>query len=164
MSTQKPAPDGDGGSPRRRRCALPVAVALTLTCSLGLLVSSGPAWATANWAVHAATVNSGEAQALALPTASTPTSACTSPASAKTVKVSWTAVSHATAYAVYQSNTTATGTYTLQTSGVTATSWTTAALATGDYWYEVVADVGSNWASTKSAASAERVITSSGCS
>ena len=71
----------------------------------------------ANWAVHVAAVNSGEAHAQALPTAPTPTSACTSPASAKTVKVSWTAVTHATAYAVYQSNTTATGTYTLQTSG-----------------------------------------------
>ena len=90
--------------------------------------------------------------------------ACTSPASAKTVKVSWTAVTHATAYAVYQSDTTANGTYTLQTSGVATTSWTTAALTTGDYWYEVVTDVGSNWASTKSAASAERVISSSACS
>ena len=111
-----------------------------------------------------ATVNSGEAQAQPLPTASTPTAACTSPASAKTVKISWTAVSHATAYAVYQSNTTASGTYTVQTSGLTATSWTTAALAAGDYWYEVVADVGSNWASAKSAASAERIISSSSCS
>ena len=49
-------------------------------------------------------------------------------------------------------------------SGVATTSWTTAALATGDYWYEVVADVGSNWASAKSAASAERIISSSACS
>ena len=129
-----------------------------------LLFSSGPAWATANWTVHVASVNAGEAHAQALPTAPTPTSACTSPASAKTVKVSWVAVTHATAYAVYQSNTTATGTYTLATSGVTATSWTTAALSTGDYWYEVVADVGSNWASAKSAASAERIISSSSCS
>jgi hypothetical protein len=96
--------------------------------------------------------------------APTTTSGCTSPASAKTVKVSWTAVTHATAYAVSQSNTTATGTYTLQSNGVAPTSWTTAALATDDYWYEVVADVGSNWASAKSAASAERIISSSACS
>jgi hypothetical protein len=139
-------------------------VAVVVTTALGLVVSSGSAWAATNWIVHVATVNSGEAHAQALPAASTPTSACTSPASAKTVKVSWTAVTHATAYAVYQSNTTATGTYTLQTSGVTATSWTTAALTTGDYWYEVVTDVGSNWASAKSAASAERIISSSSCS
>jgi fibronectin type 3 domain-containing protein len=135
-----------------------------VTGTLGLLFSSGPAWATANWAVHVATVNKGEAQAQALPAAPTATSTCTSPASAKTVKVSWTAVAHATTYAVYQSNTTASGTYTLQTSGVTTTSWTTAALTTGDYWYEVVTDVGSNWASAKSAASAERIISSSSCS
>jgi hypothetical protein len=145
-----------------RRGALLVAV--VITSALGLVLSSGTAWATANWTVHVATVNSGEAHAQVLPTAPTPTSACTSPASAKTVKVSWTAITHATAYAVYQSDTTASGTYTLQTSGVATTSWTTAALTTGDYWYEVVADVGSNWASTKSAASAERVISGSACS
>lgn len=117
-----------------------------------------------NWTVHVATVNSGEAKAAALPTAPTVTAACTSPASAKTVKVSWTTVTHATTYAVYQSNTTVGGTYTLQSSGVTTTSWTTGVLTTGNYWYEVVADVGTNWASAKSAASAERTISSSSCS
>jgi hypothetical protein len=146
-----------------RRGALLVVVVLTSALSL-LAVSSGTAWARANWTVRAATGNSGGAHAQALPTAPTPTSACSSPASAWTVRVSWTAVTHATAYAVDQSNTTASGTYTLQTSGVTATSWTTAALTTGDYWYEVVADVGTSWASAKSAASAERVVSSSACS
>jgi len=145
-----------------RRGALLVVAAIAST--LSLLLWSGTAWATTNWALHVATVNSGEAKAQALPAAPAPTSACTSPASAKTVKVSWTAITHATTYAVYQSDTTATGTYTLQTSGLTTTSWTTAALATGDYWYEVVADIGSNWASVKSAAGAERIISSSACS
>jgi hypothetical protein len=145
-----------------RRGALLVAV--VIASALSLFVSSGTAWAAANWTVHTATVNSGEAKAQALPAAPTAASACTSPASAKTVKVSWAAIAHATAYAVYQSTTTATGTYTLQTSGATATSWTTAALTTGDYWYEVVADIGSNWVSAKSAASAERIISSSACS
>jgi hypothetical protein len=153
--------DSDEESPRVRRGALLVAV---LVSGILSLVSSGTAWATANWTVHVATVNSGEAQAQALPTATAATSACTSPVSAKTVKVSWTAITHVTAYAVYQSNTSATGTYTLQTSGVATTSWTTAALATGDYWYEVVADIGTNWASAKSAASAERIISSLACS
>ncbi len=112
-----------------------------------------------------ATTNSGQAQAQALPAApASPTSACTSPASAKTVKVSWTAVTHATAYAVYESTTTAGGTYTLVMSGVTATSWTTGVLATGNYWFEVLADVGTNWASAKSTATAERIISSSACS
>ena len=65
--------------------------------------------------------------------------------------MTWAAITHATGYAVYQSNTTATGTYTLQTT-VTTLTWTSAALATGNYWYEVVADIGTNWASAKSAA------------
>jgi hypothetical protein len=145
-----------------RRGALLVAV--VIASALSPFVSSGAAWATANWTVHVATVNSGEAQAQALPAAPTATSACTSPASAKTVKVSWVAITHATAYAVYQSTTTATGTYTLQTSGVTALSWTTAALTTGDHWYEVVADMGSNWVSAKSGATAERIVSGSSCS
>ena len=83
----------------------------SLSCcgfALSLLATSGAAWATTNWVVHVATTNSGHAQAQALPAApASPTSACTSPASAKTVKVSWTAVTHATSYAVYESTTTA---------------------------------------------------------
>ncbi len=144
-----------------RRGALLVVVPLTTV--LGLLVSSGTAWAAANWAVHVATVNSGEAHAGALPTTPTATSACAGPASSKIVTVSWAAITHATTYGVYQSNTSATGTYTLQTS-VSTTSWTSTALATGDYWYEVIANIGSNWASAKSAATVERKISSSACS
>jgi hypothetical protein len=151
----------DGESPRSHRGALLVVVALIIV--LGLVVSSGTAWATANWTVHVATVNSGEALAQALPTAPTATSACASPASSKIVTVSWAAITHATTYGVYQSTTSATGTYTLQAT-VSTTSWTSAALATGDYWYEVIANIGSNWASTKSAATVERKINGSGCS
>lgn len=130
---------------------------------MGFLVSPETAGAAGNWVVRLAGASSGEAHALALPTAPTATSACTSPASAKTVKISWTAVTHATTYAVYQA-TTVNGTYTLQTSGVSTTSWTTAVLATGTYFYEVLADVGTNWSSGKSAATAQRTISSSGCS
>ena len=44
--------------------------------------------------------------------------------------MTWAAITHATSYGVYQSTTTATGTYTLQTT-VTTTTWTSAALAAG---------------------------------
>ncbi len=146
-----------------QRGALLVVVLFGL--ALSLLVTSGTAWAATNWVVHVATTNSGEAHAQALPAApASPAAACTSPASAKTVKVSWSAVTHATAYDVYESTTTATGTYTLVMSGVTATSWTTGVLGTGNYWFEVLAAVGTNWASAKSAATAERTISSSACS
>jgi hypothetical protein len=91
------------------------------------------------------------------------TSACASPASGKKVAVTWAAITHASGYAIYQSNTTATGTYTLQTT-VTTLTWTGAALATGSYWYEVVTNIGNNWASANSSATAQRTISNSACS
>src|SRR5271155_5495494 len=117
-----------------RRGALLVVVAFV--SALSLLLSSGTAWAAGNWVVHVAAVNSGEAHAQGLPSApAAPTAACTSPASARTVKVSWTAVTHATTYAVYESTTTAGGTYNLVMSGVATTSWTTGVLSTGHYFF-----------------------------
>jgi hypothetical protein len=93
------------------------------------------------------------------------TATCTSPNSARTVVVSWAATTHATTYGVYQSTTSATGTYTLATTVSSPTlTWTTAVLTAGHYWYEVVANIGTNWASAKSAASAERTTTSTTCS
>ena len=80
--------------------------------------------------------------------APTVTSACAAPTSGKKVTVSWSAVTHATSYAIYQSTTT----------------WTSAALATGSYWYEVVTDIATNWAGAKSAATTQRTISSSACS
>jgi hypothetical protein len=143
------------------RCALLVAVGFLSAVSL--LVSSGTAFATANWTVHLAPGSSGESRAEALPAAPSPTSACASPATGKKVTVTWTAITHATNYGIYQSTTSATGTYTLQTT-VTVATWTSAALAAGHYWYEVVATIGTNWASAKSAATAERTTTSTTCS
>ncbi len=144
-------------------CRSALLVAVGILTALSLLASSGSAWGTPNWIVHVATTGSGEAKAQALPAAPTPTSSCAAPATGKKVTVAWAAVTHATGYAIYQSNTTATGTYTLQTT-VTALTWTSAALATGNYWYEVVTDIGTNWASAKSAATAQRTISSSTCS
>jgi hypothetical protein len=138
-------------------------VVVVLTTALSLLVSSGTAWAAGNWTVHVATVNSGAARAQALPAAPTATSACASPTSLKEVTVSWAAITHASGYGVYQSNTTATGTYTLQAT-VTTTSWTSAALAAGNYFYEVKANIGTNWASASSAATTKRTISSTVCS
>lgn len=133
--------------------------------ALSVPAASGTAWAAGNWTVHVATVNSGQAHAQPLPAApASPVAACTTPASARTVKVSWTAVTHATTYAVWESTTTATGTYTQVMTGVTTTSWTTGVLATGHYFFEVVANVGTNWASVKSAATAQRTLTATACS
>ncbi len=113
-----------------------------LAAVLSLLVSTGTAWAAANWTVKVATVNSGEAKAQALPAAPVATSACANPASGKKVTVTWAAITHASGYGVYQATAAATGPYTLQMT-VTTTTWTSAALGTGNYWYEVVANIGS---------------------
>jgi hypothetical protein len=144
-----------------RRSALLVAVGFL--SALSVTLSSGSAWGTANWTIGLKTGGSGEAKAQALPAAPTAASACAIPTSGKKVTVTWAAIAHATGYAVYQSNTTATGTYTLQTT-VTTLTWTSAALATGSYWYEVVTNIGTNWASAKSVATAQRTISSSACS
>lgn len=142
--------------------ARPLAL-LALTVAIFIVGTVNVASAASNWLVHSATVSAGEAHALALPSAPAGVSAsCAAPTTAKTIKVSWSAVTHATAYAVYDSTTSATGTYTLIASGVTTTSWTSSALtSTTNYWFEVATNVGSNWTSAKSSASAESTMNAS---
>jgi hypothetical protein len=144
-------------------CRSALLVVAGILTALSLLVSSGTAFAAANWTVNLASGSAGEARAQALPVAPTASSACATPASGRKVTVTWPAITHATNYGVYQATTSATGTYTLQAT-VTVATWTSAALAAGHYWYEVVANIGTNWASAKSAATAERTTTSTTCS
>jgi fibronectin type 3 domain-containing protein len=143
----------------RRGALLVVAVLATAS---SLLASGGEASAAPNWTVKVDAVNSGEAKAQALPAAPVPTAACASPATGRKITVTWTAITHATNYGVYQS-TTATGTYTLQATVTTAT-WTSAVLTANTYFYEVVTNIGTNWASAKSAATSKRTISSTTCS
>lgn len=145
----------DTPRPARRWLAGVVAAGL-------LLGLTGTACAT-TWVVTLHTGSAGEAKAQAAPTAPAgPTAACTS-SSAKTVKVSWTAVTKATSYTVYDATTSATGTNTALTAGVTTTSSTTGTLSAANYWFEVAAYIGTNWIGTKSTATAESTISSSGC-
>jgi len=146
-------------TPRARPLVL--VVVLVSVAVAGLLPwTVTAAWAAGNWVVHVAGGSSGEAHAQALPSAPTGVSAaCAAPTTAKTIKVSWSAVTHATNYSVYDATTSATGTYSLIASGVAATSWTSAALTTGtNYWFEVTVNFGSNWASVKSSATGESTI------
>ena len=152
---QQPSSSGTPTSPARRGLVGAVAIGL-------LLGMTGTAWAT-KWVptLHAASAGEGKAQSV--PSApSGPTAACTS-SSAKTVKVSWTAVTRATSYTVYDATTSATGTYSSAATGVTTTSWTSGTLTAANYWFEVAAYTGANWIGTKSAATAESTISSSGC-
>ena len=71
-------------------------------------------------------------------------------------------MTHAKSYSVYESTTSATGTYTLAASGITTTSWTSGTLtASTNYWFEVLALVGTTWSSAKSSASPESTMHSS---
>ncbi len=149
-------------TPRARPLALAlVLVGIALASPLPWTVTA--AWASGNWVVHVAAGSKGEAHAQALPSAPTGVSAaCSAPTTSKTVKVSWSAVTHATNYSVYDSTTSATGTYSLVASGVAATSWTSGTLTTGtNYWFEVTVNFGSNWASAKSSATGESTINGS---
>ena len=135
-------------------------VVLVVGSSLSVACASGAAWATTNWVVQLAAGSTGEAQAEALPAAPAgPAASCNAPLISTAINVTWSAVTHATTYSVYDSTTSATGTYSLIASGVATTSWTSATLTSGTrYWFEVVANVGSNWSSVKSAATGSSLI------
>jgi fibronectin type 3 domain-containing protein len=138
-----------------RAALVPALAVVCVATTFGGVASGATSWIVV---LHAASAGEGRAQALP----ATPTSvaaSCPAPTTSKTIKVAWNAVTHATSYSIYDSTTSATGTYTLVTS-VTTTSWTSGILATGNYWYEVTASIGTNWASAKSSASGESTINS----
>jgi hypothetical protein len=144
-----------------RRRTLLVAAPIALV-GLFLASGTGAAWAATNWLVTLHASSSGEGHSQTVPSAPTGvTATCASPTTAKTIKVSWTAVTHATTYTVYDSTTSATGTYSSVASGVATTSWTSGTLTAGThYWFEVTVSIGSNWSSAKSTATAESTINS----
>jgi hypothetical protein len=115
--------------------------------------------AATNWKPNLAASSSGEAQSQGPPGAPVASAACTS-STGKTISVSWSAVSKATSYSVYQSTTSGTAGYSLAASGVSGTTWTSASLSAGNYWYEVAAIIGSNWAGSQSSATGETTIKS----
>ena len=147
--------DEDTGSLIRRLVFVVVVLAI-------VLAAAGTAWAS-NWLIVLHPSSNGEAQARAAPTAPTGVSAACTSSSAKTVKVSWSAVTKATTYTIYDATTSASGTYTSIASGVATTSWTSATLSSANYWFEVAAYTGTNWVGPKSAATGESTISSSGC-
>ena len=134
--------------------AVLAAVALVFSASLGPRRASATSWTTTVVAP-----NNGEARARALPSApSNPAAACVS-SGTKTIRVTWTTVAGATTYLVYQATSSVGGTYTVTSGGAYAgTTWTSASLANGNYWYEVAALVGTNWIGTRSAATGETTI------
>jgi cellulose 1,4-beta-cellobiosidase len=149
--------DSDGNTVGQIRRLVDVVVVVGM-----LLGVAGTAWAT-NWIPLLKSGSAGEARATGAPAAPTGAIAACTSASAKTIKVSWSSVTHATTYTVYEATTSASGTYTSVASGVTTTSWTSGTLAAANYWFEVAAYIGTNWLGTKSSATGESTISSSGC-
>jgi hypothetical protein len=136
-----------------------LAPALGAVCAA--IVVGGAAAGATSWIVVLHSNSAGEGTAQALPAAPTgPAASCAAPTTSKTIKVTWNTVTHATTYSVYDTKTSATGTYTLLASGIATNSYTTAALATGNYWFEVTATMGTNWAGAKSSATGESTINS----
>lgn len=83
-------------------------------------------------------------------------------ATSTTIKVTWSAVSHATAYSFYESTTSSNRTSTLVASSISTTSWTSGTwTANTNYWFEVRANTGPNWVSAKSSATGDSTIHSS---
>ena len=135
-----------------------------LATGAALAVLAAPAAASAaGWSLNLAAGSQGQSTGGALPSAPTGVTATCVSSTQRQVTVTWAASAHATSYAVYDSTTTVGGTYTLIASGVTATSWTSGTLSVGSYWFEIVAQAGTNWASAKSSASAKRTIGGSSC-
>ena len=123
--------------------------------------SAAPA-ATA-WATQLGAGSRGAAQAQGAPAAPDGvTATCTTPL-ATTVDVAWNPVISATTYTILASTTSSSTGFAPITTGVVGTTWTSPALATGSYWFEVVAYVGTNWASANSSASTQRLITVVAC-
>jgi hypothetical protein len=127
---------------------------ITLLC-----LDPAPMAVASNWSASiepGSTAESDSGSAPATPSAVTAT--CTSPFSSM-VTVNWIAVSSASAYDVYESTISSSGGYVLAQDSVVGTSWTTGSLSTGDYWFEVSASLGTKWASSHSAATAQRSVT-----
>jgi len=111
------------------------------------------------WTVRTASDSAAIAQSLTPNTPSTVTATCTEAIAARVITVSWSSVEHATSYVVYQSTTSATSGYSVVASDVTTTSWLTATLKKGTYWYAVASVVGSSsWISSMSAPTQARTI------
>jgi hypothetical protein len=117
----------------------------------------------AGWTISSAPASTGEAQAGVAPHApSGPLAGCPS-SSHPSIGLVWGQVSQASSYQVYVSTTSATGPYSLMFSGDPYPLYVTTSLAGNKtYWFEIQAQVGSNWSSPRSSASNSVRITSSG--
>lgn len=137
--------------------AITVPVLAVLAACAVVTGQAAPALA-ASWSIAVAMTTTGQARGGTAPSApNAATASCQSIASS-TIVVSWSAVARATRYTVSDS-TVQTGTYTpVATTSTTSTS--IAGLASGTYFFEVTATIGSSWDGPPSASTSQRTIVS----
>jgi len=110
--------------------------------------------ASTTWSVTLRSGSTAQALSQGLPAAPTGVAAaCTGLLLSPKANVTWSAVTHATSYAVFQSSTSSTSGFSQVASGIVTTSWTSSALGTGTFWFRVVAYDGTNWAGPQSSSS-----------
>jgi hypothetical protein len=114
-----------------------------------------------NWAIPLHTGSAALSKATTAPAAPTGVAgACASPTTNKTMNITWTAVTHASSYTIFDSQTSGSSGFSSLATGVVSSPYTNSTLATGNYWFEVAAKVGSNWVSVNSSATAEFTLAS----
>jgi hypothetical protein len=121
----------------------------------GSLLAAASASNASSWSVSTSSTL-GQALAATLAAPSAPASSC---ASNTTATVSWSAVGHATGYAVYQA-TSSSGPYSLVAT-TAGTTWTSGTLPPGStYFWKVASRAATNWLSAQSGATAGRTLSS----
>lgn len=130
------------------------AVVLTVVTAVGIAALGVPeALAATTWSVALGSSNA-ESLSGGLPGAPTGINAtCSGLLLSPKAVVTWNAVTRATTYDVYESSTSASSGYSIVATGVAPTTWTSANLGTGSFWFEVAAVTGSNWLGPTSSAS-----------
>ena len=130
---------------------------------VALLLAPAASAEASSWTLALAGGSAGQSAAGTLGTPGGVTGTCGTGANKTSVIVSWTTVPRAASYRILQSSTSATSGFATVATGVTGTSWTSASLTTGSYWFKVVAVLG-NWSGPESAATAQRTISGNSCS
>jgi hypothetical protein len=126
------------GSRFSRRVPLAVAIALAVVLARTLVGAS------THWQPTLKTGMTAESKATAKPAAPGSVTASCYSSSRQKVTVSWSAVTHATSYTVWENSTSS------ATASVTTTSWTSATLSATTYRFKVSANFGTKWKGTKS--------------
>lgn len=128
--------------------------------AVALSVVAGPHANASTWTVRSGANAAALAQSLDPQPPSTVTAVCAEALLTRVVDLSWSPVDHATSYVVYQSTTSATSGFAVVATDVTTTTWVTAPLKKGTYWYAVAAATGSPaWLSPMSDPTEARTIT-----